>query len=119
VIASCRRTSRLKIATIYLFAGDVHHHRLAFAFAALRKPGGEALGEAFGSEPEAGFDSAVSDGQGVVKFRGVGEVAHAKLIEPFERAGAGFAADDNLYFESLCVHEAQEAGLKLRLDILR
>jgi hypothetical protein len=103
---------------IYLFAGDVHKYWLAFAFAALREPGGQAFGESFGSQPETGFDSALSHGQSVVKFGGVGKVAHAELIEPFERASAGFAADDNLYLEFLCVHKAKEAGPEPRLEIL-
>ncbi len=77
---------------------------LAFAFAALCEPGGQALGEAFGSEVETGFDLAISDRKRVVEVGGVGEVAHAELIEPIERAGAGFAADDNVDGEFLRVH---------------
>ncbi len=80
-------------------------HGLAFAFAALGEPGGEAFGEAFGSEAEAGFDFAVGDGERVVEVGGVGEIAHAELIEPIERAGAGFAANDDDYVEFLGVHE--------------
>ena len=83
---------------------------LAFAFAALREPGAKAFGEAFGSEAEAGFDFSVSDRKGVVKVGGVGEVAHAELIEPIERACAGFAADDDVHIKFLCVHGAKKPG---------
>ena len=80
---------------------------LAFAFAALREPGGEAFGETFGSEAEAGFDFSVGDGERVVEVGGVGEIAHTKLVEPIERAGAGSAADNYIYVEFLCVHGAR------------
>ena len=82
----------------------MHEDRLAFAFAALREPRPQAFGEALRSEAVAGFDFAGSDGERVVKVGGVGEIAHAELIEPFERAGAGFAADDHVDVEFLRVH---------------
>ena len=83
---------------------DLHDHRLAFAFAALGEPGGEACGKFFGSEAEAGFDAAVGDGQGVVEFGGVGEIAHAELIEPLERARLFLAANHDIHVEFLSVH---------------
>ena len=97
-----------------LFASDLHCHGLAFAFAALGEPSGEALGEAFGSEVETGFDLAISDRKRVVKVGGVGEVAHAELIEPIERAGAAFAANYHVDMEFLCVHEAPRSEGKAR-----
>jgi hypothetical protein len=77
---------------------------LAFAFAALGEPGGEAFGEAFGCEAEAGFDAAIGDGERVVEVGGVGEIAHAELVEPIKRAGLFFAVDKNVDGELLSVH---------------
>ena len=66
---------------------------LACAFAALREPGGEAFGKAFGSEAVAGFDAAVGGGECVVEVSGICEIAHAELIEPLERTSAALAAN--------------------------
>jgi hypothetical protein len=77
---------------------------LAFAFAALGQPGGEAFGEALGSEAETGFEAAVGEGQGVVEIGGVGEIAHGELIEPFEGTGAALAVDEYLDLKFLGVH---------------
>ncbi len=93
-----------------LLADNLHLNGLAFAFAALREPRAEAFGKTFGGEAEAGFDFSVGDGKRVVEVGGVGEIAHAKLIEPIERAGAGGAVDDYVYVEFLCVHGARGPG---------
>src|SRR5690348_12105523 len=93
-----------------LFASDLHCYGLAFALAALREPGGEALGKTFRSEPETGFNLTISDGECVVKIGGVGEVAHAELIEPVERAGASLSANHHVDMEFLCVHVAPRWG---------
>src|SRR5579859_1734486 len=77
---------------------------VTFAFAALGEPGGEAFGEAFGSEAEAGFDAAIGDGKGVVEIGGVGEIAHAELIEPVEGTGLFVAENDDGDGELLRVH---------------
>ena len=77
---------------------------MAFAFAALREPRPQDFGKAFWSEAVAGFDFAGGDRERVIKVGGVGEIAHAELIEPFERAGARFAADDHVDIEFLRVH---------------
>ena len=82
----------------------MHVDGLAFAFTALREPRTQAFREAFRGEAVAGFDFAGSDGERVIKVGRVGEIAHAKLIEPFERASAGFAADDHVDVEFLHVH---------------
>ncbi len=63
---------------------DLDENGLAFAFAALGEPSGEAFGEAFGSEAVAGFNPAVGEGKGVVEIGGVGKIAHAELVEPVE-----------------------------------
>ena len=87
---------------------------LAFAFAALGEPGGQALGKAFGREAETGFEFAVSEGEGVVEVGGVGEIPHAELVEQIERTGAGFTADDNIYVEFLGVHKIKRGRVKTR-----
>jgi hypothetical protein len=96
-----------------LFAGDLHKDGLAFAFASLIEPCAEPFGEVFWGEAEAGFELAVGDGKSIVKVGGVGEVAHAELIKPIERAGAGFAADDDVHVEFLRVHGVEQGELKL------
>jgi len=78
---------------------------LAFAFAALGEPGGEAFGKTLGSETETGFEAAIGDGEGVVKVGGVGEIAHCELIEPFERARLPLAANHHVYLKFLRIHE--------------
>jgi hypothetical protein len=92
------------MATIRLEGFDFDEHGLAFAFAALGEPSGEAFGETFGSEAIASFDAAVGDGERVVEIGGVGEIAHAELVEPIERAGVFLAEDDDVDGELLRVH---------------
>ena len=77
---------------------------MTFAFAALTEPCGEAFSEASGSEAEAGFNAAVGDGERVVEIGGVGEIAHAELVEPVERTGLFLAVDDDIDRELLRVH---------------
>jgi hypothetical protein len=36
------------------------------------------------------------------------------LVEPIERAGAALAANDNIYFEFLCVHAAIITSWRVR-----
>ena len=83
---------------------------LAFAFAALGQPGGESFGEAFGREAVASFDAAVGDGESVVEIGGVGEIAHAELVEPVEGARPSFAANQDIDGELLRVHASILAG---------
>ena len=89
---------------------DFDQDRLAFAFAALGEPGGEALGETLRREAVAGFDAAVGDGERVVEIGGVREIAHAKLVEPIERAGLFLTEDDDVDGELLGVHASILAG---------
>lgn len=84
-------------------------HGLAFTFAALGEPGGEAFGEAFWSEAEAGFQASVGDGESVVELGGVREVAHAELIEPVERAGFTLTVDEDIDLKFLGVHRVRIA----------
>lgn len=84
--------------------GDFDEDGLAFAFAALGEPGGEALGEAFRSEAIAGFYAALGDGERVVEIGGVSEIAHAELVEPVEGAGLFLAEDEDVDRELLGVH---------------
>jgi hypothetical protein len=89
-----------------LFLGDLDDHGLPLAFAPLREPRAQPLGKALWRQAEAGFDLPIRHGQRVVKIGGIREIAHAELIEPTERAGAALAANDDMYFEFLCVHSA-------------
>lgn len=88
--------------------------RLAFAFAALGQPGGEAFGETLGGEAKAGFEATVGEGKGVVEVGGVGEIAHGELIEPFERAGAALTADEDVDLEFLGVHGIEDSSFDRR-----
>ena len=84
--------------------GDLHHHGLSSAFPVLRQPCSESFRKAFRREPKAGFDLPIGDGEGVVKIHGIGEVAHAELVQPLERAGLRFALNHHMHIEFLRVH---------------
>jgi len=88
-------------------------HRLTFAFAAFGQPVCEALGKTFGRETVAGFNAAVGERESIVKIGRVGEIAHAELVEPIERAGLSFAADEDVDRELLGVHTSILAGRKV------
>jgi hypothetical protein len=87
-------------------AGYFHLHRLALAFSALCEPGTQPFGKTLGSQSKAGFHFALADRQGVVKFRGIGEIPHAKLVEPFQGASAALPANHHIHLEFLGVHPA-------------
>src|SRR6266849_4404330 len=97
---------RRDLPALKLFLCHLHDYGPAFAFAALREPRGQAFGKALGRKSKTRFDLAFADRKRVVKVRGVGEIAHAELIEPIERAGAALAANHNIHFEFLGVHAA-------------
>jgi hypothetical protein len=98
-----------RLKPVLLGDGDLDGDGLAFAFAALVEPGGEAFGEAFGCEAEAGFEMAVGGGEGVVEVGGVCEIAHAELVEPLEGAGSANASDGDVDGKFLGVHEIRIA----------
>jgi len=77
---------------------------LAFAFAALGEPSGEAFGETLGGQMEAGFEAAIGKRKGVVEIGGVGEIPHGELIEPFEGAGSALSANQDIDLKFLRVH---------------
>ena len=80
---------------------------MSLTFAALREPGGKALGKALRGEAEAGLDGTVGHGERFVKIGGVGEISHAELVEPLERTRAAFAANQNIHMELLRVHKSE------------
>src|SRR5260370_20219245 len=84
--------------------GNFHLHRLPFTFAPLRKPPANALRKSRGRYAKTRFYLPFADRQGVIKLRGVGERAHANLIQPLQRTSFPLAADQQLHFEFLCVH---------------
>ena len=86
-------------------------HRLPFPFAALREPGGQAFGKLLGSKTEADFELSIGDGQSVVKIGRIGEVAHAELVQPFQRARAPLATNYYVNQKLLRVH-----GISLALS---
>jgi hypothetical protein len=71
-----------------LEAGYHDLHGLAFAFSALRQPSAETLCKALRSDAKAGFYLTFGKWQGVIKFRGIGEIPHAELIQPLQRANS-------------------------------
>jgi hypothetical protein len=91
---------------------DFDEDGVALAFAALGEPSGETFRETGRSEAEAGFDAAIGDGERVVKVGGVGEVAHAELVEPIERAGFSVALNHDVHGKLLRVHASILAGRK-------
>jgi hypothetical protein len=96
---------------------NLNANGLAFTFAALGEPGGETFREAFGSEAEAGFQASVGDRESVVELGGVGEVAHAELIEPVERAGFALPVDEDIDLKFLGVHRLMITPCLERQDL--
>ena len=78
--------------------------RLTFTLTALGQPCGKTVRKSLRGKTKAGLDNSVSDGKGIVKIGGIGEIAHAELIEPLERASAALPANDHLDSESLRIH---------------
>ena len=87
---------------------------LTIAFSALIEPRSERRGELIGLHAKAGFEAAFTGRQGVVKIRGICEIAHAETIKPFERTRLAFISDDEIDGEFLRVHE-KEYNLPARL----
>src|SRR5579859_2583204 len=79
-------------------------HGLPFSLATLREPGSQALGKTLRRHAKTRLHEAVADRQSVVKLHGIGEVAHAELIQPFQRTSLPCTADYQIYLELLRVH---------------
>ena len=78
---------------------------LDMALAALREPGREGRGKALRCSAEADFHATLGGGEGVIELGGIGEVAHAELIQPLERAGSPLPCNDDVHGQFLRVHE--------------
>jgi len=78
---------------------------LPLPLAALGQPSPQAFRKSLGCHAKTSFHSTLRHRQGVIEFRGIGEVAHAELVQPFQRTSLACAADHQLYFEFLRVHE--------------
>ena len=102
---------RLNPRSLSLRECDTDLHRLTLAFTTLREPSRQAFSETFWGEAKTSFDLAIGDRKGIVKFGRVSEVAHAELIQPFERAELRLAPNDHVYVEFLCVHGLQVASV--------
>ena len=55
------------------------------AFSTLVQPSSKAFCKALWRNAKTGLHFAFGDGQCIVKFRCIGEISHAELIEPIER----------------------------------
>ena len=75
---------------------NFHPNRLPLALASPREPFAHSLGQSSRGNSQSRFDLAVANWERVVKFGRSGEIAHAKAIEPSERAGTPLAGSDNL-----------------------
>jgi len=70
----------------------------------LRQPCCQPIGKALRRESKARFHFAIGHWQRIVKLRGVGEIAHAKLVQPLQRADPAFSANHHLHQKLLRVH---------------
>ncbi len=93
--------------------GHFDADRFAFSLATLREPRREPIRKAPGGEAEAGLNAAVGGGESIVKFSGIGEIAHAELIEPLEGTGLALTANEDIDVKFLRVHGLRIASLGL------
>lgn len=82
-------------------------HGLAISLAALGEPILEGLRKAFRLDTQPNFDSAVGEGQCVVKFGRAGEIPHGETIEPIERARPLFTVHNHVDLKLLRKHRAK------------
>jgi len=94
----------------HLFARDLNLNRLAFAFTPLSEPRAQPFREALRGQSKTRFDFPFGNRKRVVKLSGVREIAHAELIEPFERACAALPTNYNVDDELLRIHENLDAA---------
>src|SRR4029077_6355482 len=101
-------------STAAILIGDARfdHHRLAFAFAALCQPSGHPFGNTLRGKPEARLPFSGANRQRVVKVRGVGEVAHAELVQPLQWTGAPLPAKHHVDQKLLRVHSISLSSLQ-------
>jgi hypothetical protein len=77
---------------------------LAVGLATLGQPLAKGGCKSFRIDLEAGLHLAFRNGQGVVKFRRTGEIAHAEGVQPVERTGLALFADNHIHLQLLGVH---------------
>ncbi len=73
-------------------------------FASTGEPGAHGFGQAFRLDSKARFYKAIGEWKRVVKFGLASEIAHAKVIEPVERAWPALGACNHLDAEFSSVH---------------
>jgi hypothetical protein len=79
-------------------------HGLALSLTSLGERSTHSLSEALRLNTEACFEQAFGERKGIVKFGLTGKIAHAKAIEPIERAWPALAIHDNFNAKLLGVH---------------
>ena len=77
---------------------------IAAAFATFGEPFGQGQRQPRGSDAKSRFELAFGQGECVIKFGGTGKIAHAKRVQPVERAGAPLAGDNHFDEKSLRIH---------------
>ena len=75
---------------------DFHGDGLPVTLAALGEPFGQRRGQSRRLDAEASLDAAFAERQRVVKLGRSGKIAHAKAVEPFERARAPLVTYNNI-----------------------
>jgi hypothetical protein len=58
-------------------------------------------------DAKAGLETAFGGGQGIVKIRGICEIAHAKTVQPIQRTELALISDDQFNGEFPRVHETE------------
>src|SRR4030088_2105307 len=79
---------------------------MPFTFSALREPRSKTLRKTLRSDSKAQLNRSFAYRQRVIELHGVGEVAHAELVQPLQRASSPLCPDHQFHSEFLCVHVA-------------
>lgn len=85
---------------------NLHANRLSLAFATPGEPGAHRFRQAFCLHVGANFEKTIGKRKCVIKFGLAREIAHAKIIQPIEGAGAAFGADKDFDAHLVSEHQA-------------
>jgi hypothetical protein len=96
-------------------------HGLPLAFATLREPRAQSFRKTLRFDAKTRFDAPFGNGQSIVEVGRVGEIAHAKLIEPLDRANPRRSGNHHGHIKFLRVHVEQfsicPASERIRAEI--